>query len=136
MGQQAIKHLSGSKGAASISTHQLALNDLIVDSIQDIKGKEIVLLDMRKLDESPTDYFVICQGDSTTQVKAIANNIQKRVREEYKLSPNHIEGVDGAKWILVDYFDTIVHVFYPETREYYDLETLWSDAKKIAFQNV
>ena len=104
------------------------INDLIVDSIQDIKGKNIVKLDMRQLDDAPTDFFIICQGDSNTQVKAISDNIHKRLKYEADLRPNHTEGASNALWVLLDYFNVVVHVFYHETREFYALEDLWSDA--------
>ena len=110
-----------------------SLIDLIVDSIQDIKGKNIISLDLRELDDSPADYFVICEGDSRTQIKAISDNIYKRVKEHFKMTPNHTEGADESKWILVDYFSTVVHIFYPETRTYYKLESLWNDARKVAY---
>ena len=112
------------------------LNDLIIDAIQDIKGKNIVKLDLRDLDDSPADYFIICEGDSTTQIKAISENIVRRTKEDLKIRPSHVEGVQGSKWILVDYFDTIVHVFYPETRDFYEVEELWSDAKSTEYQNI
>lgn len=112
------------------------LNDIIIDSIQDIKGKKIVQLDLRKLDDAPTDFFIICEGDSTTQVKAISENIEKRVKEELRLRPNHIEGSKSSLWVLVDYFDTVVHVFYPETRAFYDLEELWNDADSVEFDDL
>ncbi len=105
-----------------------ALNDLIIDSIQDIKGKRIVKLDLRHLEDAPADFFVICEGDSNTQVKAISDNICKRVKEEMRLSPVHVEGERHARWICVDFFSTVVHVFYRETRTFYELEDLWSDA--------
>lgn len=112
------------------------LNHLIIDAIQDIKGKNIVKLDLRALDDAPTDFFIICEGDSSTQVKAISENIGKRLKEEAGLIPNHTEGMDGARWILVDYFDTVVHVFYPETRAFYEIEELWGDASRTEYQNV
>jgi ribosome-associated protein len=112
------------------------LNELIVDAIQDIKGKNIVKLDLRELDDSPADYFIICEGDSTTQIRAISENIVKRTKQDLDLPPSHIEGIQGSKWILVDYFDTIVHVFYPETREFYEVEELWSDAKSTEYRNI
>lgn len=104
------------------------MNDTIIDGIQDIKGKNVMTLDLTKIEEAPADYFIICEGESSTQIKAISDNIQKRVFEDLQVKPNHREGVTESKWILVDYFDTIVHVFYPETRKYYDLEDLWADA--------
>lgn len=104
------------------------LNNLIIDSIQDIKGKNIVKLDMRRLYDAPTDFFIICEGSSTTQVKGIADNIYKRLKDEAGNLPLHVEGQQSAHWICLDYFDVVVHVFYPETRQFYQLEELWSDA--------
>ena len=112
------------------------LTDLIVDSIQDIKGKNILKLDLRLLDDAPADFFVICEGDSGTQVNAIAGNIVKRLKEEANTKPSHVEGRDFSKWVLVDYFDIIVHVFYPETRQFYEIEDLWSDAQSTEYQNI
>jgi len=112
------------------------LTDLIIDSIQDIKGKNIVKMDMRKIDEAPSDYFIVCEGDSTTQISAIAGNIEKRMKEAYGLRPAHVEGKGDSKWVLVDYFDVIVHVFYPETREYYEIEDLWKDAETTEYQDI
>lgn len=112
------------------------LNDLIVDAIQDIKGEDIVKLDLTALDDASADYFIICQGNSTTQVKAIAENVILRVKDELHTLPFHREGMDGGKWIIIDYFDTVVHVFYPETREFYDLEDLWSDAIRTEYENL
>jgi len=112
------------------------LLDLVIDSIQDIKGKNIIQLDLRKLDKAPADYFVICEGESTTQVQAIANNISRRVKEELGIRPNHTEGVRDSKWVLVDYFGLIIHVFYPESRAFYDLENLWHDAEIVSYDDV
>jgi len=105
-----------------------SLNELIMDSISDIKGKKVVKLDLRELDDGPTDFFIICEGDSNTQVRAIAENIKKRVKDEAGVPPSHYEGQQNARWICLDYFNTVVHIFYPETREFYSLEELWSDA--------
>ncbi len=112
------------------------LNNLIIDSIQDIKGKNIVKLDLRKLDDAPTDFFIICEGDSNTQVKAISENIYKRLKQEDGQVPVHVEGKQNARWICMDYFYTVVHVFYRETREFYGLEELWSDAKFTEYENL
>jgi ribosome-associated protein len=111
-------------------------NDLIVDAIQDIKGKKIVKLDLRHIHDAPADFFIICQGDSTTQIKAIATNIDKRMRDELQSKASHIEGLVGAKWILVDFFHTVVHVFYHETRDFYNLEDLWSDAHATFYEDL
>jgi ribosome-associated protein len=112
------------------------MNELIVDSIQDIKGKNVVKLDLRKLDEAPTDFFIICEGDSNTQVKAISDNVYKRVKEEAGQNPSHSEGKQNAQWICLDYFTTVVHIFYKDTRRFYELEELWSDAKFTEYENL
>ncbi|MCB0646859.1 MAG: ribosome silencing factor [Saprospiraceae bacterium] len=124
------------KGSGIKVQEDVVLNSLIIDSIQDIKGKNIVKIDLRRLGEAPADFFIICEGDSTTQVRAISDNIFKRVSEELMVKPQHREGVDTSKWVLVDYFNTIVHIFYPETREFYDLEDLWSDADFTNYENL
>ena len=110
-----------------ISTDRL--KEIIISSIQDRKGKEIVEIDLREIPEAPTDFFIICEGDSFTQVKAISENIQKTLKDNFQIYPNHTEGTQGAKWVLVDYFDVVVHVFHPDTRSFYEIEELWSDAK-------
>jgi len=120
----------------SIEKKDDSMNHLIIDAIQDIKGKNIVKLDLRSLDDAPADFFIICEGDSSTQVKAISENIGRKIKEKTGLNPNHTEGLDGAKWVLVDYFDTVVHVFYPETRAFYEIEELWGDANITQYENV
>lgn len=117
-------------------TNSDTLSNLIVDCIQDIKGKNIVKLDLRDIEDAPTDFFIICEGESTTQISAIANNIRLRIKEETDMVPSSTEGQDSSKWVLVDYFDIVVHVFYPETREFYELEDLWSDAIATEYQNI
>lgn len=129
-------NLKGKKTSTAAQTKFDNLNDLIVDAIQDIKGKNIVKIDLTKLDDSSTDYYIICEGESTTQVNAIANNIKQRTKEEMGMMHFHTEGVQESKWILIDYFDTIVHVFYPATRVYYDIEDLWSDGELTEYQNL
>lgn len=112
------------------------LNHLIVEGIRDKKGKKIVQLDLRKLGDAPADFFIICEGDSNTHVKAITDSIFKKVKDELETAPSHTEGSSNSKWILMDYFNTVVHVFHPETRDFYELEHLWSDAKVTEFGEV
>jgi ribosome-associated protein len=112
------------------------LNHAIVEGIRDKKGKKIVQLDLRHLGDAPADFFIICEGDSNTHVKAISDSIRKKVEEEMRQSPAHIEGSSNSKWVLMDYFNTVVHVFYPETREFYELENLWSDAGVTEFAEI
>lgn len=133
-----IQSLSNSQSIAlsNVPWTTEALNDLIVDAIQDIKGKNIVKLDLRKLKERPTDFFIICEGDSIVQVRAIADRVRSRVREETGRRPGHLEGGTNSVWVLVDYFDIVVHIFHPETRRFYELEMLWSDADFTEYPNV
>lgn len=121
--------------AQHIPTSAEDLNDLIIDSITDIKGKKIVKLDLRALEDAPTDFFIICEGDSNTQIRAIAENIHQRVKDELKLRPSHLEGLQNARWVCLDFFSTVVHVFYRETRDFYGLEDLWSDARRTEYEN-
>jgi ribosome-associated protein len=110
-------------------------NNLIVSSIQDIKGKDISVFDLRELEMASNDFFIICHGTSRTQLIGIINNIEKRVFEETGIRPNHSEGRQGTNWMLVDYFSVIVHIFTKEKRDFYNLEDLWSDAKIQKFDN-
>jgi len=112
------------------------LNDLIIDSIQDIKGKNILKMDLRGLSGAPADYFIVCEGDSSVQLKAIATNIYRRMKEEANSLPLSFEGRHKSKWVLVDYFNVVVHVFHPELREFYDLEGLWNDAVITEIEDV
>ena len=112
------------------------LNHWIIEGIRDKKGKNIIQLDLRELEDAPADFFIICEGDSNTHVKAISDSIYKKVKEELHTAPSHTEGTSNARWILMDYFNTIVHVFYPETRQFYEIEQLWSDAETTEFADI
>lgn len=105
------------------------LNTLLINALEDGKAKQIVKLDLTSLEDTPASYFIICHADSTTAVNALADNIIKDVEEKSGDRPSHVEGRRNATWVLVDYFDTVVHIFYRTTREYYKLETLWGDAE-------
>ena len=106
-----------------------ALIATVIEGIEDVKGKEINILDLREIENTVCDYFVICEGTSNTQVNAIVNSIQKKVSKTLKDKPWQIEGEDNAEWILMDYVNVVVHVFQKHIREYYDIESLWGDAK-------
>lgn len=95
----------------------------------DKKAQDLVVLDLRNT-PAFTDYFILCSGLNTRQVKAIADAVDETLRE-LKMRPSHTEGYDRAEWILMDYFSFIVHVFTPQTRAFYGLERLWGDAEKI-----
>ncbi len=120
----------------SLSAEQtLALSEIIIDSIQDIKGKRIVRLDLREIEDSPADFFIVCEADSNVQVRAIANNVRLRARNERAERPGSIEGLETGLWVCMDYFDIVVHIFSPESREFYDLESLWSDAPAQTYED-
>lgn len=103
----------------------------VLNGIEDVKGQNINILDLRELENTVCDYFIICEGTSNTQVNAIVNSIQKKVSKEIKDKPWHIEGSSNAEWVLMDYVNVVVHVFQKHIREYYDIESLWGDAKTI-----
>ncbi|MDG1778797.1 MAG: ribosome silencing factor [Flavobacteriaceae bacterium] len=102
---------------------------LIIAGIEDVKGQNINILDLRSIENSVCDYFLICDGNSNTQVNAIVNSIQKKVSKSAHEKPYQIEGVENAEWVLMDYINIVVHVFQKHKREYYDIENLWGDAK-------
>ena len=112
------------------------LNDVIIDAIQDIKGKKIVKIDLRKLHDAPTDYFIICEGDSNVQVRAITDSIYRKIKDIFQTTPNHVEGGLQSTWVVMDYFDIVVHVFHRDTRNFYELEDLWSDGGVKLYEDV
>jgi ribosome-associated protein len=111
---------------------QVSSDDLIaviIQGIEEVKGEDIQLLDLRDIENTVCDYFIICSGNSNTQVKAIAGSVQKLVSKQVRDKPWHIEGENNAEWILMDYVNVAVHVFQKQIRDYYDIESLWGDAK-------
>jgi ribosome-associated protein len=100
-----------------------------IDGIEDVKGQNITILDLRDIENTVCDYFIICEGTSNTQVNAIVNSVQKKVSKNIKEKPWHIEGSENAEWVLMDYVDVVVHIFQKHIRQYYDIENLWGDAK-------
>ena len=113
----------------TVSTDVLLTN--IIKGIEEVKGNDIDILDLRAIDTAVCDYFVICSGTSNTQVNAIVNSVQKMVSKELKDKPWH----DNAEWVLMDYVSIVVHVFQKEIREYYNIEGLWGDAKITSLEN-
>ncbi len=105
------------------------LHSYILEGIREKKGKNIVNINISDISNSICDNFIICSGDSSTHVNAIAESIQKTVKENLNENTSHKEGFENAQWILLDYIDIIVHVFQPETRVFYNLEDLWADAE-------
>ena len=112
-------------------THDLRV---IADAIYDKKGQNVVSLDLRPVGSAISDYFVICNGDSTTNVAAIADNILKKVREELGIKPLRTQGLENNFWIILDYGHIVVHIFQTQYREFYRLEDLWADAPKKEYK--
>lgn len=109
---------------------------VIIKGIDDVKGENIQLLDLREIENTVCDYFIICSGNSNTQVNAISGSVQKLVSKELKDKPWHIEGQTNSEWVLMDYVHVVVHVFQKHVREYYDIESLWGDAKITEIETV
>jgi ribosome-associated protein len=105
------------------------LTALIVNGIQEKKGENIVTLDLRGLDGAVTDYYVVCEATSTTQVGAIADSIENEVRKACGEKPWHVEGTENLEWVLLDYVNVVAHVFQPDKRDFFNIEELWADAK-------
>ncbi len=116
---------------SNLSADQLITQ--IIKSIEDNKGLDITLLDLREIENTVCDYFIIASGTSNTHVDAIAGTIKKEVGKQLAEKPWHTEGEQTAEWILLDYVNVVVHIFQKPTREHYDLESLWGDAKITTF---
>ena len=110
-------------------TEKQLLVDKIVEAIQDTKGEDVLVFDLSNIENAVAETFIICSGNSNTQVSAISGNIQKLVRNDLRDRPWHVEGTENSTWVLLDYVSVVVHIFQQDIREYYDIETLWGDAK-------
>jgi ribosome-associated protein len=122
--------LPSTKTAANATrlTRSSKLFKTIISAIQDKKGEKIVSLDLKNIDEAIADYFVVCQAGNHVQLGAIIDNIDDEVRKTCGEKPHRVEGKRGQHWILIDYVNIVVHCFLPETREFYAIEDMWSDA--------
>lgn len=107
----------------------LTLVETITKGIQEKKGSGIVIADLRNIEGTICQYFVICQGNSPSQVEAITESVGDMAREQLGEKPVRVAGLSNAQWVAMDYTDVLVHVFLPDVREYYDLEHLWADAQ-------
>ena len=107
----------------------------VVEGLQEIKGQNITVLDLLDIENAVTDFFIIAEGNSNTQVNSLADSVHKVVRENVGDKPWHIEGRDNSEWVLMDYVTVVVHVFQKGIREFYDLEGLWGDAEITIIEN-
>jgi len=125
------KQITSARKSRRNVTHSPAhvLASFAVDAMLDKKAHDVTVMDMHEV-SGVADYFVICTGDSELQIKAIADEIRERIRNECQERPWHTEGTGHHQWVLLDYVDVVVHIFDTERRTYYDLERLWGDAPK------
>ena|SRR5690606_36258749 len=107
-----------------------------VKGIEEKKGENIVVINLKKLKNAICDYYVICNGNNERQLEAIATSVEEVVRKNLKQKPFHQEGKENMEWVLIDYFDVVVHIFKPETREFYGLEDLWADGELLNIENL
>lgn len=104
------------------------LRPMIIEGIQERKGRSITVVDLSEIESAPVSEFIICQGNSSQQVAAIADSVRDYLLDNYGIKPYNYDGYRNAQWIVIDYGDTLVHIFTRETRQLYDLEELWADA--------
>jgi ribosome-associated protein len=110
------------------NTNSSYLKSVVIEGMQDRKATDIVVLDLKKVKNAVADYFVICTGNSDTQLDAISDSVEEMVHKKLKQAPWHKEGKQNKEWILIDYVDVVVHVFKKEKRDFFGLEDLWGDA--------
>jgi len=122
------------KGISKNKSQELC--DIIVEGMQKNKANDIVVLDLRAIGSAVCDFFVICSGDSSTQVDGITDNVIRHTRIELAEKPWSIEGKNNSEWVLMDYVNVVAHVFYKETRAFFDLEDLWADAERTNVPNL
>lgn len=103
----------------------------VIKGIDDKKGTNIKILELSDLDHAVSDYFIICEGTSTTQVNAIAGAVEDELKKQFSDKPFRTEGLKNCEWVILDYIDIVVHIFLPEAREFYKLDLLWADANSI-----
>lgn len=108
----------------------------ITEGIQEKKGKNIVVADLSAIGDTICKYFIICQGNSSSQVSAIVDSVKDYVSKEISVKPCGIDGLENAQWVAMDYSDVLVHVFLPEARGFYNLEHLWADAQLTTLPDI
>ncbi len=119
------------KSTVARITRNSKLFKTIIHAIQEKKGEKIVSLDLKKIPEAVTDFFIICEASNPIQLKAIADFVEEEVKKKCAETPYKHEGRQGEQWILIDYVNVVVHVMLPEPRKFYRLEEMWSDAAVV-----
>jgi len=131
--EKIITALKGRQKAPTRLNRNSKLFKTIIAAIKDKKGEAIVSLDLRKIDEAVADFFVLCEAQSSVQLKAIADHIDAQVKDECDERVFHVER--GDEWTLVDYVNIVVHIFQRDHRKFYDLESLWADAERVEHES-
>lgn len=116
------------KKTAARLTKNSKIIKTIISAIQEKKGEHIISLDLRKINEAVADFFIICEAGNANQVRAISENVEDRVRKVCEENPYHHEGYSKLNWVLIDYVNVVVHVMHSDSRKFYKLEEMWSDA--------
>jgi ribosome-associated protein len=120
------------KKIENLSTY---LTEIAIYGIQENKGNDIVRLDLRALNSAVSDFFIVCNADSSTQVKAIADSVEDEIYKKTKTNPWHKEGLENAEWVILDYFDIVIHIFKTDKRDFFGIEDLWGDAETTAYKS-
>lgn len=124
------------KPIGTAATPAEKLVDTIIKGIQEKKGQDITVVDLRGIDGAITSFFVICQGNTPTQVEAITDSVAETARIDAGEKPAHVVGLELAHWVAMDFTDVIVHIFVPDMRSYYNIENLWQDAQQTEIPNL
>lgn len=111
------------------------LAEMAVKAIQSKKGRQITMIDFDGVEGSLFEYYVLCTANSPSHVDALADETEKQIKEITGISPRRVEGLQNCQWVLLDYFDVVIHIFLAETREFYNIEAMWKDVKQVHYQD-
>lgn len=129
--KNAVSTTTATQRTVTRLTRSSKLFKAIIKGIQEKKASRIVSLDLRKIEEATSDFFIICEATSTVQVKAIADSVEAVVKDVIGERPYRVEGLQSLKWVLIDYVNVVIHIMQPEARTFYQLEELWHDAPSL-----
>ena len=110
------------------------LAEIAVKAIQSKKGRQITMIDFDGVEGSLCEYYVLCTANSPSHVDALADETERQIKEITGISPRRVEGLQNCQWVLLDYFDVVIHIFLAETREFYNIEAMWKDVKQVHYQ--
>ncbi len=114
----------------------LMLTEIAIKGIQDKKGKDITTISLKEIEGSLFDYYIVCTGNSPSHIDSITDAIEQEIKQSVGFKPKRIEGLQNCQWVLLDYFDVIIHVMLEETRDFYKIEQMWKDAPQTHLENV